>query len=68
MVFHWQPELSPCPGDSGSSRFLITTIPSTMYVYDGDRNLTLQCAGEHICNSLTGLRLAVKGPHGEKAS
>ena len=32
MAFHWQPELSPCRTDAGASRFMITTIPSSMYV------------------------------------
>ena len=67
MCFHWQPELAPRASDSASSRFLITTIPSSHYVYDGEINLTLQCAGQHICNALTGLKLHAKDPEGEPA-
>ena len=48
----WEPELSPKASNSGISRFLITTIPSSAYVFDGDINITLQCAGKHICESL----------------
>ena len=67
MIFHWQPELAPRASDSASSRFLITTIPSSGYVYDGDINITLQCAGQHICNSLTGTKLHVMNPQNEPA-
>jgi len=67
MCFHWQPELAPRASDSASSRFLITTIPSSHYVYDGEINLTLQSAGQHICNALSGLKLHAKSPEGEPA-
>ena len=60
MVFHWQPDLAPTLTDSGSSRFLITTIPSSHYVFEGDVNVTLQCAGEHICKALTDLKIHVR--------
>ena len=42
MVFHWQCDLAPFLSDSGSSRYLITTVPTTAYVYDHDVNITLQ--------------------------
>ena len=66
MVFHWQPDLSKWPSNSGCSRFLITTIPTTAYVYNGDINMTLQCAGQHIASCLTGFTLAVTNPQGCK--
>ena len=59
MFFHWQPELAPRVTDSGATRYLITSIPTTAYVFDGDRNITLQSAGQHISNSLNGLKLEV---------
>ncbi len=68
MVFHWQPELAPCPGNSGTSRFLITTIPSSAYMFDGDINITLQCAGNHICSSLTNFKLSIPNAVGANVS
>ena len=68
MIFHWQPELAPRPTDSASNRFLITTIPSSAYVYEGDVNITLQCAGQHICSDLTGLQITVPSAQGHIAT
>lgn len=64
MMFHWQCDLAPMLSDSGSSRFVITTIPSSAYVFDGDINITLQCAAKHISTSLANLKLTVpyRGP------
>ena len=59
MFFYWQPELAPRVTDNGATRYLITSIPTTAYVFDGDINITLQSAGQHICNSLNGLKLDV---------
>lgn len=68
MIFHWQPELAPKKTDSLATRFLITTIPTSSYVFDGDRNVTLQCAAQHICTSLTELKLAVPDLQGGSVS
>ena len=59
MVFHWQCDLAPFLSDSGSSRYLITTVPTTAYVYDHDVNITLQSVAQHICRSLVGLRISI---------
>ena len=59
MVFHWQCDLAPFLSDSGSSRYLITTVPSTAYVYDHDVNITLQSVAQHICRSLVDLRISI---------
>ena len=59
MVFHWQCDLAPSLQDSGSSRYLITTVPSTAYVYDHDVNITLQSVAQHICRSLADLRISI---------
>ena len=59
MVFHWQCDLAPFLSDSGSSRYLFTTVPSTAYVYDRDINITLQAAAQHICRSLMDLRISI---------
>lgn len=67
MVFHWQPDLSKWPSNSGCSRFLITTIPTTAYVYDGDINITLQSAGQHIATSLTDLTVSIPNTEGSSA-
>ena len=65
MVFHWQSDLAPKLKDSWVSRFLITTIPSAGYVYNGETNITLQRAAQHICNSLAGLKLEVPNLEGQ---
>ena len=56
MVFHWQCDVAPRASytDSGSSRYLICTIPASCYIFDGDVNLTLQEAAKHITTSLSG--------------
>ena len=59
MLFHWQCDLAPFLSDSGASRYLITTIPSYAYVFDGAVNITLQAAAQHICNSLAGLKISI---------
>ena len=59
MVFHWQCDLAPFLSDSGSSRYLITTVPTTAYVYDRDVNITLQSVAQHICRSLVDLRISI---------
>ena len=59
MVFHWQCDLAPFLSDSGSSRYLITTVPTTAYVYDQDVNITLQSVAQHICRSLADLRISI---------
>lgn len=68
MVFHWQPELAPHPSTSGTSRFLITTIPSSAYMFDGDINITLQEAGKHICNALSNFKLSIPDVRGSCVS
>ncbi|CAL1158798.1 unnamed protein product [Cladocopium goreaui] len=55
MAFHFQSDLSPCLKNAGVSRFLITTIPSSYYVFAGKVNLTLQSAAKIICGSLNEL-------------
>ena len=59
MVFHWQCDLAPYLADSGASRYLITTIPSSAYVFDGFVNITLQAAAQHICNSLATAKISI---------
>ena len=59
MLFHWQCDLAPFLSDSGASRYLITTIPSSSYVFDGSVNITLQAAAQHICNSFAGLKISI---------
>ncbi|CAK9015524.1 unnamed protein product, partial [Durusdinium trenchii] len=56
MTFHFQCDLSPALTNAGVSRFLITTIPSTLYIYDQEGvNLTLQSAARSITESLNKL-------------
>lgn len=56
MSFHFQPDLSPWLSNAGVSRFLITTIPSNMYVFNQDGiNLTLQSAAAIIVESMNKL-------------
>ncbi|CAK9010222.1 Uncharacterized protein SCF082_LOCUS10582 [Durusdinium trenchii] len=56
MTFHFQCDLSPALTNAGVSRFLITTIPSTLYIYDEEgTNLTLQAAACCITESLNKL-------------
>jgi len=59
MLFHWQCDLAPFLSDSGASRNLITTIPSSAYVFDGSVNITLQAAAQHICNSLANGKISI---------
>ena len=59
MLFHWQCDLAPFLSDSGASRNLITTIPSSSYVFDGSVNITLQAAAQHICNSLANGKISI---------
>ena len=67
-VFHWQCDLAPFLADSKSSRYVITTIPSTAYIFDGDVNVTLQCAAGHIRKSFNGLKLTIPCLGGEPDS
>ena len=68
MVFHWQCDLAPKLGDSMASRFLITTVPSSGYVFDNDVNVTLQCVAQHIANTLTGLKVSIPSLNGDSAT
>ena len=68
MMFTWQSDLCKFPQDSWASRFVITTIPSSAYVFDGDVNITLQCASQHIVTSLSNLKITIPNIRGETES